>query len=73
MSAVKSPVISVMLLLAAAVAAHSQSSLGSIFGTPLSSSLAQADTVPLSVPSIDAGGVVSGAEVRAAQESRHGD
>ena len=66
MSAVKSPVISavmrVTLLLAAAVAAHSQTgSLGSMFGSTLASGLALADTVPLSVPSIDPGGVVSGA------------
>src|SRR5436305_9565703 len=66
MSAMKSPVISAVmratLLLAVAVAARSQTgSLGSMFGSTLASGLALADTVPLSVPSIDADGVVSGA------------
>jgi uncharacterized protein (TIGR03437 family) len=51
-----------VVFLAVAVAAHSQTnSLGSIFGSSLATGLAPADSVPLSLPSIDAGGVVSGA------------
>ena len=57
---------SVILLAAAAVPAYAQTpaahrSLISIYGNKLASGLANADTVPLSIPSIDAGGVVSGA------------
>jgi uncharacterized protein (TIGR03437 family) len=54
------------LFAAAAVAAHAQSadapgSLASIYQSSLSAGLALADTVPISTPTVDAGGVVSGA------------
>src|SRR5258708_19987765 len=54
----------VMLLLGAAgAAAYAQTtgSLGSIYNSNLAAGLAPADTIPLSVPTVDAGGVVSGA------------
>jgi uncharacterized protein (TIGR03437 family) len=56
----------VILLAAAAAIGYAQTpaaprSLISIYGSKLASGLAHADTVTLSTPSIDAGGVVSGA------------
>ena len=54
----------VMLLLGAAgAAAYAQNagSLGSVFNSSLAAGLAPADSIPLSVPTVDAGGVVSGA------------
>ena len=54
----------VMLLLGAAgAAAYAQTagSLGSVYNSDLAAGLAPADTVPLSVPTVNAGGVVSGA------------
>src|ERR1700730_1101152 len=81
-AALKSPVMRVMLFLAVAFAAHSQSPavnaigvgnaanrispvgpgfLVSLYGSSLASGLALPDSVPLSVPTIDVGGVVNGA------------
>ncbi|MEO8368868.1 MAG: IPT/TIG domain-containing protein [Candidatus Solibacter sp.] len=58
--------IRVCLFAAVAVAAHAQSadapgSLASIYQSSLAAGLALADTVPISTPTVDAGGVVSGA------------
>ena len=58
--------IRVCLFAAVTVAAHAQSadapgSLRSIYQSSLAAGLALADTVPISTPTVDAGGVVSGA------------
>ena len=45
----------------AAAYAQTPGSLGSIYSSNLAAGLAPADSIPLSVPTIDAGGVVSGA------------
>jgi len=63
---VKRDFIRVCLFAAVAVAAHAQSadapgSLASIYQSSLAAGLALADTVPISTPTVDAGGVVSGA------------
>jgi uncharacterized protein (TIGR03437 family) len=52
-----------MLLTAAAAASYAQTpgSLSSIYGSNLAAGLAPADSIPISVPAVDAGGVVSGA------------
>ena len=62
--------IRVCLFAAVAVAAHAQSadapgSLASIYQSSLAAGLALADTVPISTPTVDAGGVVNGASFQA--------
>jgi uncharacterized protein (TIGR03437 family) len=70
------PILRLMLLAAAAVAANAQTpaygppttadgSLSSIYGNKLASGLTLADSIPLSVPTINAGGVVSAAGFQA--------
>jgi len=61
---VKREIIRVCLFAAVAVAAHAQDapgSLASIYQSSLAAGLALADTVPISTPTVDAAGVVSGA------------
>jgi uncharacterized protein (TIGR03437 family) len=63
---VKRDFIGLCLFVAATVVAHAQSanapgSLASIYQSSLAAGLALADTVPISTPTVDGGGVVSGA------------
>ncbi|MEO8593329.1 MAG: IPT/TIG domain-containing protein [Candidatus Solibacter sp.] len=63
---VKRDFIRVLLFAGVAAAAHAQSgnapgSLASIYNSSLAAGLALADTVPISTPTVDGGGVVSGA------------
>jgi len=63
---VKRDLLRIIVFAAAAVAAYAQSSEGqssltSMYGTSLASTGTLADSIPISVPSIDVGGVVSGA------------
>jgi uncharacterized protein (TIGR03437 family) len=56
-----------LLLSAAAAAAYAQTagSLGSVYNSNLAAGLAPADSIPLSVPTVDPAGVVSGASFQA--------